>query len=94
MLETKKRTLVACPVCESQGVKSILGEIGTAGDFIVQRFHNGYTIINSPLFSVKCGRCNERVYTKNEGTAAGNWFHFESVAFSVIRGTPTAQGLV
>lgn len=68
MLETKKKTLVICGDCESKGDKSILGEIGTAGEFIIQRFHQGMTIIKSPMFAVVCGKCGGTPYIKNEGT--------------------------
>jgi hypothetical protein len=66
MLQTKKKTLVACPVCESMGKKSILGELGDHGEFIVQRFHQGETIIKAPILAVVCGLCHGTAYIKNE----------------------------
>lgn len=69
MLETKKHNLISCPTCESKGVKSILGELGTAGEFIVQRFHQGYTVIKAPVVAVVCGSCNGTAYYRNDGTS-------------------------
>jgi hypothetical protein len=65
MLETKKKTLVICPTCESQGVKSILGELNN-GDFMVQRFHQGFTIIKSPNLAIICSKCLGTAYVKND----------------------------
>ena len=66
MLETKKRNLISCPSCESRGIKSILGELGTAGEFIVQRFHQGKTIIKAPILAALCGNCGGTCYVRNE----------------------------
>ena len=68
MLETKKKNLIICPVCETKGIKSILGETGTAGEFMVQRFHQGFTIIKSPNLAIVCGACGGTAYVKNEAT--------------------------
>ena len=66
MLETKKRNLISCPSCESNGKRSILGELGTAGEFIVQRFHQGETIIKAPIMAVICSYCLGTCYVRNE----------------------------
>jgi hypothetical protein len=83
MLETKKKTLVICPTCESQGVKSILGELNN-GDFMVQRFHQGFTIIKSPNLAIICSKCLGTAYVKNEATIPYSriGFHIQSTEFS------------
>ena len=84
MLETKKKTLIICPTCESQGVKSILGELGNDGDFLVQRFHQGFTIIKSPNLAIVCGKCLGTAYVKNEPNIpyTGKWFSIQQTEFS------------
>ena len=66
MLNTKKKNLIICHTCESKGIRSILGELGTAGDFLVQRFHQGFTVIKSPNIAIICGGCGGTAYVKNE----------------------------
>jgi hypothetical protein len=66
MIETKKKNLIICSNCESNGKKSILGELGTAGEFIVQRFHQGETIIKAPIMAIVCSYCHGTAYIKNE----------------------------
>lgn len=65
MLETKKRTLIVCPICELKEKTTPLGEIGPDGEFFVQTRAGG-TIIISNAFEVICGRCGEVVYRKNK----------------------------
>ena len=56
------KMLVQCPVCESRGIKQILGEIKD-GFFIIMRFHNAFTKIRGE-FEVICSNCSEPVYFK------------------------------
>ena len=65
MIQTKKDRLLICSTCESRGIRSVLGELGTAGDFRVLRFGQSETIINSPAYQVFCGICGNMVYFKN-----------------------------
>ena len=83
MIETKKKNLIVCPACESVGKKSILGEMGTAGEFIVQRFHQGETIIKAPILSIICGVCRGTAFYRNEGTIdSGPGVRWESTSIS------------
>lgn len=91
MIETRKKNLLICPTCELNGFKSILGEIGTSGDFIIQRYKEYYTIINSPAFTVICGKCGEKIFTRNEGTIPDQgtrvYFQQTTIHFGTL-GTP------
>ena len=58
------KKLIICPVCESNGCKSILGEIRDDGKMSVLRFHSGETLISGPSFSVTCGRCGTEVFIR------------------------------
>jgi hypothetical protein len=89
MLETKKKNLIICGACEANGTKSILGELNDDGEFLVQRFHQGFTIIKSPVYAVICGGCHGTVFIRNEGTIlpnSGTWIHREQTTVS-FRGT-------
>ena len=59
-----KQSLILCPRCEKQGKRSILGEIGTDGSFIILRFGRSKTKIISKEFIVTCGDCEEPVYMR------------------------------
>ena len=69
------KMLVQCPVCESRGIKQILGEIKD-GFFIIMRFHNAFTKIRGE-FEVICSNCSEPVYFKRierrEYEVSNNW---------------------
>lgn len=88
MIETKKKNLIVCGNCESHGQKSVLGEMGTSGEFIVQRFHQGETIIKAPILSIICGVCKNVAFYRNEGTVLnpGSRILWEQTSVS-IRGT-------
>jgi hypothetical protein len=83
MVETKKKTLVVCPDCEIKGFKSILGEIGTDGDFLVQRFHQGFTIIESPQFNIVCGKCHGTAYIRSENPDDKIRVYFQQTEVSI-----------
>lgn len=60
------KKLVQCPNCANNGIKSILGELGTSGNFLILRFHRGYTEITGKDYGVICGNCREPVYIRKE----------------------------
>ena len=68
MLEIKKKGLIICSACELEGKRSILAELGTAGEFIIRRFHEFETIIEAPILKISCGVCGNVAYKKNERT--------------------------
>jgi hypothetical protein len=60
----KKNNLVICSRCQELGTLSVLGEISPDGDFVVMRFHNGYTKIKAEHLIVYCGACNTPNYAR------------------------------
>lgn len=53
-----------CPVCETNGIREILGEVDSSGIFAIKRFHSGFTKISSEEFEVICGRCNTSIFQR------------------------------
>lgn len=66
------KQLVICPVCETQGKRSILGEINPQGVFTILRFHRGETRVLSREFVVQC-QCGAVVYQRGEYGTINLW---------------------
>ena len=89
---TKYKQLLACPRCENNGRRYILGELAPTGHILIQRTHgrNGeyrnFTIVGGNDFYLICDRCGETIYFKkverrNYGTLLSygiTWLHRES----------------
>ena len=79
------KMLIACPRCENEGRRYILGELAPTGHILIQRVHgnNGeyrnFTIVGGNDFYLICDRCGETIYFKkverslNEGTSLYFW---------------------
>jgi hypothetical protein len=64
------KQLLACPRCENNGRRYILGELAPSGHILIQRVHgnNGqyrnFTIVGGNDFYLVCDNCGEKVYFK------------------------------
>jgi len=59
---TLSKALLICQNCLVQGTRSILGETVNE-EFVVMRFHNGFTKIRAESYSVVCGNCDKPALT-------------------------------
>jgi hypothetical protein len=63
-----KKALVACPRCENEGRRYILGELAPTGHVLIQRVHgsNGqyrnFTIVGGNDFYLVCDYCGTKVF--------------------------------
>ena len=55
------KNLLVCPFCQERGIKNTLGELDASGNFIVKRYAQSYTVVDSQDFKIKCS-CGELVY--------------------------------
>lgn len=64
------KALIACPHCENEGRRYILGELAPTGHILIQRVHgkNGqyrnFTIVGGNDFYLICDYCGEIIYFK------------------------------
>ena len=67
------RGFIACPECENNGRRYILGEIAPTGHILIQRVHgnNGqyrnYTIVGGNDFYLVCDHCGTQVFFRKIG---------------------------
>ena len=71
------KALIGCPTCENKGIRQILGELDPDGNFVIMRFHNGFTKIRGSEFEVICDKCNEptffrRTERREDGAMSNN----------------------
>ena len=94
------KALIACPACENNGRRYILGELAPTGHILIQRTHgnNGqyrnFTIVGGNDFYLVCDRCGEKTYFKKierreyAETLLTNWQSgFLGTSFSYQTGT-------
>lgn len=63
------KKIIRCPYCEESGVIQNLAEVMPSGEIVIQRItynKSGQenTIITGDSFNIKCGRCNNIVFTR------------------------------
>lgn len=70
MQPNRKKSLIICSVCATNGKREVLGEITPKG-FIIGRVLNKqkYTIVISRTMAIVCGECQEVVFIKHEANS-------------------------
>lgn len=70
------KNLIICPHCQEEGIKQTMAEVLPSGFIAVQRFHHtkygkDYTVITGSSLSLKCGRCGETVFIREQHAISG-----------------------